>query len=210
MHKFLLVLLVSAAITTSCSNDEEPLDAYQFSLAEITANANGRAASMELDNGKELLLRSPINGLKADSIYRIQALYVVGTDGKTSIKDVASVLTPKVMKFSEEKHIYDALDVTTCWKGKHYINLRLAVKGSATGVHYFGFNQTDFVANANGSKTMKVHLVHNQNKDPLYYTRDTYLSLPLRPLANLLQNGRDSISLSVSTFEGEKYYIFAL
>lgn len=210
MRKLLLCLLAIVGIATSCSNDEEPLEAYQFSLAELSANAQGAAVSMELDNGKILTLRAPLNRLKADSIYRIQALYVVGTDGKTTIKDMASVLTPKVMKFSEEKRTYDALGVTTCWQGKHYINLRLAVKGSATGVHYFGFNQTDFVTNANGSKTMKVHLVHSQNNDPLYYTRDTYLSLPLRPLADLLQNGRDSLSLSVSTFEGEKNYTFAL
>ena len=205
----LIWLMVVAIVFAACSTDDTPLDNYQLSLAELPTNNYGTANTIGLDTGENLPLSQSITGLTADTIYRIQALYVIQS-GRVALNNYAFVLAPEVKKHSEAYRIYDPLDVTTCWKTAHYINLRLAVKGSASGKHYYGFHQTGYIYNADGSRTMTVHLIHNQNKDPLYYTRDTYISLPLRPLAHLLLAGRDSLSLSVTTFEGERSYSFAL
>lgn len=209
MIKRLFLLLFAMVLFGGCSSDDAPLENYVFSLAEFTTNSQGLATSIALDNGETLPLSSTISGLKADTLYRIQALYVVQST-QVVLKDYAYVLAPEVKKHSDPNHPFDPLNVTTYWKSAHYINLRLGVKGTASGKHYFGFHQTNYVFNSDGSRTMKVHLVHNQNNDPLYYTRDTYISLPLRPLNGLLQEGRDSLALSVTTFEGERTYRFAL
>lgn len=210
MQKLLLGLLLFVVVLTACGNDEKPLDNYEISLAELVANNAGSAVDIGLDDGSELPLLSPISGLKADSIYRIQAMYVKTNENKVRLVDMASVLAPKVVKYSVEKKKHDPLDVTTSWLSAHYINFRLAVKGTAKGTHYYGFDQTGYVKHTDGSRTMVVHLIHNQNNDPLYYTRETYLSLPLRHLNTLLQSGKDSIVLNVTTFKGEATYKFAL
>lgn len=209
MIKRLFLLLFAMVLFGACTSDDAPLENYVFSLAELTTNSQGLATSIALDNGETLPLSSTISGLKADTLYRIQALYVVQST-QVILKDYAHVLAPEVKKHSDQNHPFDPLNVTTYWKSAHYINLRLGVRGTTSGKHYFGFHQTNYVFNPDGSRTMKVHLVHNQNNDPLYYTRDTYISLPLRPLIGLLQERRDSLALSVTTFEGERTYRFAL
>ena len=53
-------------------------------------------------------------------------------------------------------------------------------------------------------------VVRDQNNDPLYYSRDMYLSLSLARLRQQLQAGRDSVSVSIHTFKGETSYTFPL
>lgn len=198
-----------AVFLTACSSEDKPLDNYVFSLAELSTNSHGVATSITLDTGETRLLSTPLIGLTSDTTYRIQALYVAQGEGIV-LKDYSFVLSPQVKTYSEYSHPYDPLNVTTCWKTANYINFRLAVKSTALGKHYFGFHQTDLVCNSDGSRTMRVHLVHSQNNAPLYYTRDIYLSLPLRSVTSVLQEKQDSLSLSVTTFDGERTYNFAM
>ncbi len=207
--KYLSTALITASLLTlmSCSDDDAPMPSYQFSLAELTADATGRATRIVLDDGEELPLTQSISGLRSDSTYRIQALYT--TDGQSlTLHQRASVLAPKVVRIAADRVKTDPVGVTACWQGAHYINLRLNIQGTAQAVHYLGFNQTNFVRHANGTRTLCAELVHGQNNDPLYYTRDTYLSLPLRPLQSLLRTRTDSISLTVNTFDGPRTYTF--
>ncbi len=207
--KYLSTALLTASllILMSCSDDDAPLPSYQISLAELTADATGRAMRIGLDDGEELPLTQTISGLRPDSTYRIQALYT--TDGQSlTLHQRASVLAPKVVRIAADRVKTDPVGVVACWQGTHYINLRLNIQGTAQAVHYLGFNQTNYVRHANGTRTLCAELIHGQNNDPLYYTRDTYLSLPLRPLQSLLRTRTDSISLTVNTFDGPRTFTF--
>lgn len=208
MPRYLLLLLIPFLLLSACSEDEDPLPSYIEGLADLNTNAAGRATSLVTDEGVSLTLSNEVNGLRPDTTYRILAAYLPNGESAT-LNSYARILAPEVLKYDDEYVITDPISVTSCWRGTNYINLRLEIKGSANSTHYFGFHQTDFVRNSDGSATLCAVLIHDQNDDPLYYTRETYLSLPLQPLSSLLNAGRDSVRLTVKTFEGDYVRTFA-
>lgn len=208
MHKPLITLTLLLALT-ACSDDEERADAYVQELAELTTDAAGSGRSLTLDNGEVLTLSNPPGSLKADTAYRVQAVYVK-TGRQARLASCTAVLSPYAATYPEEKVVRDAVGVTACWKGGHYVNLRLAIKGSNASTHYFGFHHAGNKANAAGGQTVSILFLHDQNDDPLYYTREAYLSLPLHPFEETLTGDCDSVSLSLPTFEGERTFSFPL
>lgn len=201
-----IIIALSLVTWCACSNDDAPLPAYQFALADLTSDLTGTAYELSLDDGTSPTLTTAISQLKPDTTYRIQAAYVLLHDGRAQVNSYTPILAPQVGKYNANVAYAHPLSVVTCWRTPNYINLQLNIKGTAKGVHYFGFNETDYRTNADGTHTMCISLIHNQNNDPLYYTRTAYLSLPLRPLSQLLRTNCDSIQLSINTFSGiEKY-----
>lgn len=209
MTKYLLLPLLLLSLLNACSDDEEALPPYIQGLADLQTDANGRGTVMVTDEGRTLALSNPATGLHADTTYRIVAAYL--PDGTAvRLQSYSPILATRVGQYAGAYITTDPLDVTACWKGAEYVNFRLALKASATGTHYFGFHQTDYIRYPNGKRTLCALLLHDQNKDPLYYTRETYLSLPLAPLKNLLTPGRDSIRVTAHTFDGTFVKTFAL
>lgn len=209
-YLFTLILVLPLAWQlTSCGDDEQPLPPYVQGLADLPTNSDGRASTLITDNGEELTLSNPVSGLRRDTTYRLVAAWVrSGTTAELS--SYSPILALPVARYAQSDIHTDPLTVMACWKGAHYINLRLALKATATGIHYMAFNQTNYVRNDDGSRTLCAQLIHYQNNDPLYYTRETYLSLSLKPLESLLQTGRDSLRLTVRTFDGDYVKTFAL
>lgn len=208
MPRHLIFLLFTFLLLPSCSDEDDPLPAYVEGLADLQTNSSGRATAMVTDEGEKLVLNNEVGGLCADTTYRILAAYVP-KNGSATLNSYARILATEVQKYNPKQVKADPLSVTSCWRGADYINLRLAVKGTAQAVHYFGFHQTGFLRNQDGSATLCALLTHDQNSDPLQYTRETYLSLPLRPLSALLTAGRDSVRLTVKTFDGDFSRTFA-
>lgn len=204
----LIFLLLTCFLLPSCSDEEEPLPAYVEGLADLHTDASGRATIMVTDEGEELYLNNETGGLRADTTYRILAAYALG-NGTATLNSYAQILAPEVKKYNSGQVASDPLSVTSCWRGADYINFRLAIKGTAKSVHYFGFHQTGFSRNEDGSATLCTLLIHDQNGDPLQYTRETYLSLPLQPLSSLLTTNRDSIKVIVKMFDGDFSRTFA-
>lgn len=200
MRKFLL-LLFPCFLLSACSEDEEALPPYVQGLAELRTDGAGRGATFVPDDGASLSVANAPTGLKADTTYRILAAYLPDA-GTVHLTSYAPVLAPEVGKYASGDIVTDPLSVVACWQAGGYVNFRLSLKVSAGKTHYFGFHQTGYVRHADGSRTLEALLIHDQNGDPLYYTREAYLSLPLRPLDGLLQSGRDSVSVSVQTFDG--------
>ncbi len=204
---FLFLTLAASLFFTACKDDDEPMPSYQIALAEVTADATGTAASVTFDDGSTFPLAQSISGLKADSTYRIQAMYLL-QNGQAVFNQYAQVLAPQMAEYAEDKVKRDPVEMLTVWKGGRYINLRINIKGTATGLHYFGFNQVGIESHTNGTRTLSAELLHDQNGDSLYYSRNAYLSLPLRPLSELLRTGTDSVRLTVPTFKGKETYVF--
>jgi len=206
MRKILLSLCLLFA---ACSSDDEPMPSYVESLADLVTNARGEATTLVLDKGETYTLSAAPSGLLADTTYRILALYLPTDDHTASLTNYAQVLAPALYTYSDEVITTDPLQVIACWRGRDYINLRIGIKGSSTGGHRFGFHNAGIAENADSSCTLRIILLHDQNDDPQYFTRNLYISLPLRSLPERLQTGRDSISLSAQTFDGTFQQTFA-
>lgn len=199
--------LIMLCFIASCNEDSDIQPAYQFALTEVTTDHQGKAHTLLLDDGTELALNTPISGLKADSTYRLQTLFVQN-EQKAQLHSYAQVLAPEAKAYKTMQLPMDAVNVVTYWQGKHYVNLRLAIKGTAEGTHLLGFNDEGIRNNVNGTQTRLITLLHNQNNDPLYYTREVYLSLPLRPF--IQSTPTDSLCLQINTFQGVKSFVFSL
>lgn len=208
MLKPFTLLIATLCLLCACNDDDTTMPAYQFALADMSTNIHGTATQLNFDDGNTYQLKAAVTKLKPDTTYRMQVLYVMNDDGKAQLYNYVPILAPQVVRYSTGMAFKHPLNVVTYWQTSKYINLQLNIKGTAKGVHYFGFNETDFRTNADGSHTMMVELVYNQNSDPLYYTRSTYLSLPLQPLHNLLRTGIDSLQLTINTFSGKQVYKF--
>ncbi len=194
----------------SCSDEEKAVAPYVEDLACIVTNANGHAVSFISDDGKTYALSNSVTGLRPDSTYRVLALFTRDTLNHTVwLTDYARILAPEPVAYKPQATVYDAVGVTSVWKGGGYVNLRLALKATYSGTHYFGFNLLDTTTSASGVRTAHVKVIHSQNNDPLYYTREAYLSMPLAKLSQNFTAGTDSICLAVKTFNGEKEYKFA-
>lgn len=192
----------------SCSEDEAPAAAYTQALGDLRTDAAGRGTSLRLDGSTDwAVVTNPPTGLRADTTCRILAFYV-RQGVQLRLIDYAPVLVAPVGRYAADRMITDPLTPVACWRSGDYINLRLAIKGSINKAHALGFAQTDYRRHADGSRTLCVVLLHYQNGDPLYYTRESYLSMPLRALDGLLVAGRDTVSLTIETFTGRTAYTF--
>ena len=204
----LCLLATTVLLCTACSDDEKPLPNIQTMLADMTPDANGQVSELTLDDGGVKTLAKPLKGLKADSTYRIWAVYEVQTPTCVSLIGCTPVLAAAPKAYATDKVRTDALSVVSCWQGASYINLHIGIKGTNTGKHYFGFNRGELTDNGNGTRTLHITLLHDQHGDPAYYTTEMYLSMPLKPLAGTLRSSTDSVSVSVNTFRGVEHFAF--
>lgn len=204
----LCLLATTVLLCTACSDDEKPLPNIQTMLADMTPDANGQVSELTLDDGGVKTLAQPLKGLKADSTYRIWAVYEVQTPTCVSLIGCTPVLAAAPKAYATDKVRTDALSVVSCWQGASYINLHIGIKGTNTGKHYFGFNRGELTDNGNGTRTLHITLLHDQHGDPAYYTTEMYLSMPLKSLAGMLRPSTDSVSVSVNTFRGVEHFAF--
>ena len=199
----LCALLTGCALLSACSDDASPMPSYQEDLVCLYTDATGVIGEMRCDDGQTYRVSNVKGGLRPDSTYRALALFTheAGSDA-VWLTEYAALLAPRPHKYQGSVR-RDPLSVVACWKSGGYVNLRLQVKGSSGVAHYFGFHEADVRTNPAGGKTVCVQLVHNQNNDPLYYSRETYLSLPLDIYADRYAGPADSIEVTVVTFSGE-------
>lgn len=201
-------LLAATLAAAGCAEDDTALAPYVQTLADVQTDDTGRPAQLLLDNGTERAVCNEAAQLKADTTARAYVLYTEQPDGEAWLASYATILAPQATVYPAEKIVTDPLTLMACWKSGDYVNLHLAMKGTNGNAHYFGFNREETLTNPDGSRTLCVTLLHDQHDDPAYYTRETYLSLPLRPLAATLREGTDSLRLSVNTFTGIARHTF--
>ena len=199
----LIAVLSVMACLVSCDNeDNEYLDAYVNALGEFRTDHNGKVKEFCLDDGTTYTLTNDISGLTPDSIYRVQALYL-SNGSKTTITQYAEVLAPMPRQIEADKQKTDAVGLSAIWNGGRYINLRLALLTQG-GVHYFAFMDEGTEIHEDGTKIKRIKLYHDQNGNGTYYTRELIISCPVYQYEGELQSGKDSVSLTIQTFEGEK------
>ena len=206
----LFSLLTGWALLASCSDNASPMPSYREDLVCLHTDASGVIGEMRCDDGQTYRVSNVKGGLRPDSTYRALALFTheAGSDA-VWLTDYASILAPRPMKFRNNV-VRDPLSVVSCWKSGGYVNLRLQLKGTNGVAHYFGFHEADEHTNPAGGKTVSIQLIHHQNQDPLYYTRELYLSLPLDSYVENHTGPTDSIEVNVVTFSGDYVRRFSL
>lgn len=201
MSRFPLKLLFAAALVlpTACSDDDTPIASYHQDLAELLTDATGCATTLVTDAGDTLKITnaSVWNGLKTDTVYRVQTLYLLN-DGGAELTQAASLISPRPYRFDPDSITRDPLTLDAAWRGGRYLNLLVSIK-SGGGSHAFSFADCGTDTLATGQRLLHLQLIHRQGNDPLYYTRQAYLSCPL--WATDLQPG-DSVEIAVTTFDG--------
>lgn len=211
MKHFALAFLSALLALASCSDNEATTPSYRQDVACLVADTWGNAGTLLRDDGTRLKVSNSISGLTPDSTYRVLALYTEDTAAATAhLTSYAEVLTVPAATYRTTSLVTDPLSVAACWMSGGYVNLHLSLKASNAGVHYFGIHKQSVTRHADGSQTLNLLLIHSQNQDPLYYSRDAYLSMPVRPLLSEFSEGRDSLSLSINTFEEKRTFRFAL
>lgn len=201
MSRFItkLFLLAALVLPTACSDDNAPIASYHQDLAELLTNSAGYATRLVTDAGDTLAVTnsSAWKGLTADSVYRVQTLYLLSDDG-AELTQAGLLVSPLPRCFEENKIVRDPLTLDAAWRGGRYLNLLVSFK-SGGGAHGFAFADLGTDTLTTGQHLLHLALVHYQGTDPLYYTRQTYLSCPL--WNTNLQAG-DSVEISVTTFDG--------
>lgn len=171
----------------------------------------GNASTLVRDDRTQLKVTNAIGNLTPDSTYRILALYTEDTTAQSAhLTSYAAVITAQAATYRSSSIITDPLSVQACWNSGGYINCHLTLKATNTGTHIVGFHKQALTSNADGTKTLNVLFIHNQNADPLYYSREAYLCMPLNPILQSLTAGRDSVALTFNTFEGQRTFRFPL
>ena len=196
------LMLMVCMLFTSCEEEKTYLPAYIQDLGEIKSDTQGYAQTLTLDQGEILQISNQVGSLKADTITRVRALYQKLENQSIWLSSIASVLTPHLAHIKQESRKTDPVTLIACWKGQNYINFRLDIAGTTQGKHIFGFHENNLFKNPDGSQRLQAILLHDRNGDPEYYTRETFISLPLRPLQNRLQAGRDTIEIDIPTYKG--------
>lgn len=206
------VLSPFSPLLTSCTHDtydtgEGELSQIRADLVDVHVGSDKRIDYVLTDDGDSLRTQPPFTVSwieKGDTIYRA-LLYYYLKEGTVDGYSMGQVLVPSVKPVDRFKGGMktDAVHVTSLWRARNgsYLNLRLRVmtgdNGEAEmGRQVFGCASDTIVTHANGRRTQYLRLYHDQGGQSEYYSREIYLSIPLRGVE------ADTVVLNVQTYDG--------
>lgn len=207
----LLAALPFAAVllAAACSDGDDVAPAYIQELADVATGADGLPQRLERDNGETCAVLSAggVKALRADTLYRAAVAYTRG-DGGVSVASVSTFLAPAPRVYPAEVLVLDkpVEKVAACWSSGKYLNFKLSLLTENSVLHAFAFHEAGLRQNADGTRTLRLRLLHQQSGDAAYYTRTAYVSLPLSQLSGRLRRGTDSVYVTVSTSAGSSAY----
>lgn len=198
-----LCMVACLLCLSACHDEEQMWPSYVQDLACLQADADGRGTTLVLDNGTRYGVNNPPSGMEAHEARRVCTYYLLQANGGVRLMGTRSVLVAEAKHYAPDKCVCDPLTLMAAWTGGGFLNLRLALMASAAGSHYLGFHLQEAVPQPDGALTQHLLLLHDQNADPLYFTREVYLSMPLASLTAATPQRADSVCLHVFTFKGE-------
>lgn len=202
-----VALLSAACETDNYEKGEGTYSKMRADLGELTVNADKQAVSFVTDDGDQLQITPPRTAQwieTADTVYRALLYYnkVSATEAEPMFWDAVITLSP-IEHWRATMTKTDPMGVESTWvsRGGKYLNVGLLVRSAYVddkeGLHLIGLVQDTILTNDDHTRTQYLHLVHDQNDVPLYYTNRHYISLllPHRQVA-------DSVCLRIQTFDG--------
>ena len=207
MKKFLTIMILAIAVTTSCTQDvyEKGEGDWSKIVAEI---CDGYTASDSMvtrfvtDDGVAYVVSNPFNTslmLKPDTIFR--AVFYYEKDGeKAEVKGLNRVAVISPREIDNVKT--DPVRLESMWMGKtkRYINLSVymmvGVPDSDDAAHQIACSRDSVHQNDDGSHTLFLTFYHDQGNVPEYYSQRYYVSIPMQ------SGAADSVCLRVNTYDG--------
>lgn len=203
VHSF--IFLSFLCLSAGCEREE----AYHYpdvltDLVEIETDAKSNIKLLRTDDGAEYALSRAIELQKStpDSLYRMRCTFQIREDGKCTLYATNQVLAPFPVTPEEfKKEIrQDPVKITSSWRSGGYVNLHLGLLAKEDK-HAFRFIYKGIRKNTAGTDTHLFLFHHDKGTDTEAYTREVFLSCPLKKL-NISEN--DSVCMSINTYDGIK------
>lgn len=203
---FLMCLLsvVSACTTDTYESGDGEYSYMRGDFANLRTDTKGNIVSFLTDENNTITLKEPLafSDAKPDTIYRALVYYSKPQKEDAEILNLKMVNVTKAFVETKEKKLKtDPVGWESMWisNNKSYLNLSLNLLDGVSEDentdmrHVVGICQDSIV----GSHFYYT-LYHDQGGIPEYYTRKTYLSMPL---GDSFHDG-DILTVTVHTYEG--------
>lgn len=205
--RILLALAATLPSVLSCTTDtydkgEGEYSTIEAQMAEIHVDRTHLPDYLTTDDGERLLIKTPvaISWTKtADSTYRAMTYFTRTANGihLTSANRVAVAMPKPITDLMTDPVRFESawisgsgIYLNTC------IYLMLGATDDDEAIHTLGCHKDTVRHNADGTTTQLLTLYHDQGGVPEYYSRRTYISIPLYGIET------DSICLCVNTYKG--------
>lgn len=204
--KKIALISVFCILLIGCSKDKFHYPDALTNLVEADTDNQGNLKLIRTDEGEAFKPSTSVHLKDAtpDSTYRVLCMYQSLEHSQADIYKMNGILcssNPIAIEDLKEDDLLsnDPVKLTSIWCSSKYVNLRLGVMTKDEEKQISRFILTGKHTTAGGQQAFHLQLSHDQNNDPEAYTKDCYLSCPLKTLEP--QKG-DSIYFTLHTYEG--------
>lgn len=198
VYKGVVVLSTLLYSFSSCQEETYQYPSVKTDFVSVTTDSEGKVDSLYDDDGNKYALSLEQDKLTKDSLYRCVGTYALDESG-IHLYGLQHIVSPNPVKYASLKT--DVVTSLRIWRGAGYINMVVKSLGQSKS-HKWGLNE-DYISVKNGRKQLHFTLYHDMNGDYPAFSRDTYLSFPLRKYTSQMISG-DSIFVSVHQKQGKR------
>lgn len=198
VYKGVVVLTTLLYSFSSCQEETYQYPSVKTDFVSVTTDSEGKVDSLYDDDGNKYALSLEQDKLTKDSLYRCVGTYALEESG-LHLYSLQHIVSPNPVKYTSLKT--DVVTSLRIWRGAGYINMVVKSLGQSKS-HKWGLNE-DYISSKDGRKQLHFTLYHDMNGDYPAFSRDTYLSFPLRKYASQMISG-DSIFVSVHQMQGKR------
>lgn len=211
-----MALLFCIFLCEGCKEEDYVYPSVVTEFIGAQTNNDGTISQLVADDGTiySVLQRDGLGGLVADTLYRTISIYepITQENGKGNVAQLYScqlVLSVNPLPASDFKGNIktDPVDIQSIWLSGEYLNMILLVQYKELS-HLYHFVDEGITSDQSGTQTLNLRLFHDRNNDYKAFTKQVYLSVPLKNHLQLLRKG-DKIRFNLNTYkEGETYREF--
>lgn len=211
-----MALLFCIFLCEGCKKEDYVYPSVVTEFIGAQTNNDGTISQLVADDGTiySVLQRDGLGGLVADTLYRTISIYepITQENGKGNVAQLYScqlVLSVNPLPASDFKGNIktDPVDIQSIWLSGEYLNMILLVQYKELS-HLYHFVDEGITSDQSGTQTLNLRLFHDRNNDYEAFTKQVYLSVPLKNYLQLLRKG-DKIRFNLNTYkEGETYREF--
>lgn len=205
-HISYLLLCTLVFLTVSCGDENYHYPNVITELADLHTGPDGELCRLVNDRQEEWeVISASDKKHPADTVFRVLSMYEPWeeTEGKKqaylySAKSVFAQPAIPVGEFQAPiaRH---PVEIERMWLAGNYLNMVLLVQVKDQP-HEYRFVEESITTGENGSHTLCFSLGHNRKDDYEAYTEKVFMSLPLSPYKEVLQDG-DCIVFSLNTYK---------
>lgn len=203
--KFLLLSILALFCCCEDGSNDYRYPSVVTDYACIITDVKGSPESLLLDDGREYPIaftdeyqnaHTQQYSYKADTVYRVVSIYELGADSIAYVYSMILATSKIPTPLREGEKLYqDPAYLQCCWHSGGYLNMVMELK-ALDGEHHVGFVDTT----PKEMEGKEFTFYHNANNDIESYRQKLYVSIPLTPFKNDLQQG-DTLRIVVNTYD---------